>query len=226
MARRVFSSDIVESDAFLDMPLTSQALYMHLNMNADNDGFVNPKRILRMVGANDDDLRILIAKRFIILFDSGIAVIKHWWINNTKRHDRHVPTSYLNELSQLIQKDNKSYTQITTQLALVTEVKNSLATEWQPNDSERLPQCNATQPNATQFNSSQRMVAESQDLDKSKKLEVAKVASKKSYAIAMEREREQEKRVDESRSRKPVDNTKVETIKNNLATRFGKKRTV
>jgi len=132
MSKRMFSTDIVESDAFLDMPLSAQALYIHLNMSADNDGFVNPKRIVRMTGAATDDLQILLAKRFLLTFDSGIAVIKHWWINNTKRHDRHVPTSYQKELSELGLKPNKAYTKNIVQLALETEVENPLATKRQP----------------------------------------------------------------------------------------------
>ena len=77
--RRMFTKKITESDAFLDMPMSAQCLYFHLNMAADDDGFVNsPKRIQRLVGANDDDMKLLIAKSFIIVFESGIIVIKHW----------------------------------------------------------------------------------------------------------------------------------------------------
>ena len=140
MGKRMFSADIVESDAFLDMPLTAQALYMHLNMYADNDGFVNPKRILRMVGGNDDDLKILIAKRFLLVFPTGIVVIKHWWINNTKRLDRHVPTTYQNELGELAIKPNKSYTEKAPQLALETEVNDSLVTKRQPSGNQMAPE--------------------------------------------------------------------------------------
>ena len=76
--RRMFAKTITESDAFLDMPLSTQALYFHLGMNADDDGFVNsPKRIQRLAGASEDDLRLLIAKRFVLAFESGIIVIKH-----------------------------------------------------------------------------------------------------------------------------------------------------
>lgn len=106
----MFSDGIVESDAFLDMPLTAQALYFHLGMNADAEGFVNPKRIMRMIGAGQDDLMILISKRFILAFDSGVVVIKHWWINNLKRMDRLSPTNYQHELSQLQLKENRAYT--------------------------------------------------------------------------------------------------------------------
>ena len=109
--RRMLSKKIVESDSFLDMPLSAQALYMHLNMNADDDGFVNaPKRIQRGCGAAEDDLKLLQAKRFILPFDSGVIVLKHWKINNYIQKDRHVPTEYQEELRQLSVKPNKSYT--------------------------------------------------------------------------------------------------------------------
>ena len=82
----MFSMKIVDSDAFLDMPMTTQCLYFHLNMRADDDGFVgNPKRIQRLIGASDDDLKLLIAKRFVLCFDSGVIVIKHWSMHNTIR---------------------------------------------------------------------------------------------------------------------------------------------
>ena len=107
----MFTVKIVESDAFLDMPLSAQALYVHLNMNADDDGFVNnPKMITRLIGAKNDDLQMLIDKAFILMFPSGVAVIKGWLMNNIIKNDRKHPTSYQEELSQLVVKDNRSYT--------------------------------------------------------------------------------------------------------------------
>lgn len=109
--RRMFAKTIIDSDAFLDMPLSTQALYFHLGMRADDDGFVNsPKKIQRAVGAAEDDLRILITKNFIIPFDSGVIVIKHWNINNYIQNDRYHPTAYIEEKNQLCQKDNRAYT--------------------------------------------------------------------------------------------------------------------
>src|ERR1051325_5728435 len=109
--KRMFSLDIVGSDAFLDMPQSSQLLYFHLGMSADDDGFVaNSKRIARMIGCGDDDIKILIAKRFILKFDSGIVVIKHWKINNYIPKDRYHETVYLKEKHQLALKNNGSYT--------------------------------------------------------------------------------------------------------------------
>ncbi len=101
---------IVDTDAFLDMPLSTQCLYFHLNMRADDDGFIgNPKRIGKIIGANDDDLKLLIAKRFVILFDDGVIVIKHWRMHNTLSRDRYVETSYTDEKKKLLLKDNGSY---------------------------------------------------------------------------------------------------------------------
>lgn len=109
--RRMFAKTIADSDAFLEMPQTSQNLYFHLSMRADDDGFVNnPKRIQRMVGCSDDDMRILIGKSFIIPFESGIIVIKHWRINNYIQKDRYKPTVYQEEYSQLQVKENGAYT--------------------------------------------------------------------------------------------------------------------
>lgn len=109
--RRMFSQQITESDSFLDMPLSTQALYFHLGMTADDDGFVNsPKRIQRLIGANEDDLKLLIAKGFVIAFESGVVVIKHWKINNFIRSDRYTPTVYVEEMAQLSEKENRAYT--------------------------------------------------------------------------------------------------------------------
>ena len=109
--KRMFSKTIVDSDAFLDMPLSSQALYFHLSMRADDDGFLNnARKIQRIVGASEDDLKLLILKRFIIAFGGGVLVIKHWRMNNYLRADRHRPTVYQDELAMLNIKDNGSYT--------------------------------------------------------------------------------------------------------------------
>ena len=107
---RMFTMKIVDTDAFLDMPLSTQCLYFHLNMRADDDGFIgNPKRIEKIIGANDDDLKLLIAKRFVILFDDGVIVIKHWRMHNTLSRDRYIETSYTDEKKKLLLKDNGSY---------------------------------------------------------------------------------------------------------------------
>ena len=107
----MFARTIVESDAFLDMPLSAQALYLHLGMSADDWGFVNNMRsIRRMCGASEDDLRLLVAKKFLLAFDSGAAVIKSWWVNNYVKSDRRRDTRYQEELAKLYLDENKSYT--------------------------------------------------------------------------------------------------------------------
>ena len=127
--KRMFTQKIVDSDAFLDMPLSTQALYFHLNMRADDDGFINnPKRIQRTIGASEDDLKLLIAKRFCICFENGVIVIKHWRMHNTLRKDRYNPTQYQDQLALLEVKGNNSYTE--------KEDGNQLATNWQPDDNQ------------------------------------------------------------------------------------------
>lgn len=124
--RRLFSLKIVASDAFLDMPTSSRELYFHLGMYADDDGFVNPKKIVRMLGASDDDLKVLLAKRFVLAFENGVVVIKHWLIHNTILKDRYKETLYLEEKKRLIIKENGSYTEcIQNDNILLPQVKLS-----------------------------------------------------------------------------------------------------
>jgi len=109
--KRMFSQKITRSDAFLAMPTSARLLYYDLSMDADDDGFVDrPKSIMRLTGASDDDLAVLIAKSFVIPFDNGICVIKHWRINNYIRGDRYKETNYLELKNKLSVKDNGSYT--------------------------------------------------------------------------------------------------------------------
>ena len=113
--RRMFAKTIIDSDAFIDMPLSTQSLYFHLSMRADDDGFINnPKKIQRMIGCSDDDLKLLVLKRFIIPFDSGIVVIKHWKIHNYIRNDRYKPTVYTSEKAMITSKENGAYTEVDT----------------------------------------------------------------------------------------------------------------
>ena len=101
----MFAKSIIDTDAFLSMPLSAQALYFHLCMRADDDGFVsNPRKIQRMISCADDDMRLLIVKRYILAFDSGVIVIKHWRIHNYIRKDTYRETMYLEEKSTLFQK--------------------------------------------------------------------------------------------------------------------------
>lgn len=108
--RRMFAKTIVLSDAFLDMPLSARCLYFTLGMLADDDGFINsPRSIMRQCGASDDDMRILLARKFVLAFESGIIVIKHWRINNYLQKDRYNETKYLDEKKQLEIDKNGSY---------------------------------------------------------------------------------------------------------------------
>ena len=109
--RRMFAKSIIDSDAFLTMPLSAQCLYFHLAMRADDEGFVsNLKSIMMLVGAKEDDAKILLAKNFVLAFDSGVIVIKHWRIHNWIRGDRIKPTNYTEEKAMLSIKENGSYT--------------------------------------------------------------------------------------------------------------------
>jgi len=109
--RRMFAKTIIDSDAFLDMPLSTQALYFHLSMRADDDGFINnAKKIQRMLGCADDDLKILLAKNFVIPFETGVCVIKHWKLHNYIQKDRYKPTVYVDEKNKLSTKNNDVYT--------------------------------------------------------------------------------------------------------------------
>jgi hypothetical protein len=127
--KRMFSKQIIDSDAFLEMPLSTQALYFHLSMRADDDGFVdNPKKIQRMVSASGDDLKLLTAKRYILTFDNGVIVIKHWRIHNTLRTDRYKETVYLEEKALLDIKDNRSY----TEKSKLLDVGLPNGNQWEP----------------------------------------------------------------------------------------------
>lgn len=108
--RRMFAKTIVTSDAFLDMPATARCLYFTLGMFADDDGFVNnPRSIMRQCGASDDDMKILIAKKFVLLFENGVIVIKHWRIHNYIQKDRYHETKYLQEKGKLTVNTDGSY---------------------------------------------------------------------------------------------------------------------
>jgi len=106
--RRMMSLKVIDTDLFLDMPVSARLLYYDLNMRADDDGFIaSPKKIMKMVGASDDDYKLLIVKQFIIPFETGVCVIKHWRIHNLIRADRYNPTAYTEEQKALDLVDNK-----------------------------------------------------------------------------------------------------------------------
>lgn len=110
-SKRMFSIAVIDTDKFLDLPSSSQALYFHLGMRGDDDGFVaSPRKIVRSIGANDDDLRLLASKGFIIPFDSGVIVITDWYVNNFIRKDRYAPTIHLTERALLGKEPSGRYT--------------------------------------------------------------------------------------------------------------------
>lgn len=156
--RRMFNVSIIEDDVFMDMPLSSQALYIHLCMNADDDGFVSPKRVLRMTGATQDDLKILVAKRYILIFDSGVAVVKHWHQNNTIRKDRSIPTTYQAEIKQLTFNEWGAYTEKKNVSRLTTKNRGT-ETISQPDDNQMTTQIRLEQ-NRIVINNTKVLLAE------------------------------------------------------------------
>lgn len=153
--KRMFTQKIIDSDAFLDMPLSTQALYFHLNMRADDDGFINnPKRIQRTVGASEDDLKLLLAKRFAIGFENGVIVIKHWRMHNTLRKDRYNPTQYQEQFLRLRVKENNAYTD---------KPVNHLATRWQPDGNQMEPQISIVENSIVERSIEEYIAPESDD---------------------------------------------------------------
>lgn len=108
--RRMFAKTIIDSDAFLDMPISSQNLYFHLGMRADDDGVINnPKSIMRLCGAKDVDMNLLISKKFVLLLEDTIIIIKHWKINNYIQKDRYKPSKYMDLINSLSIDENGAY---------------------------------------------------------------------------------------------------------------------
>ena len=139
--RRMFTKKITDSDAFIKMSAASQALYMHLNQGADDDGFTDQiAQAMFKAHASQDDFQVLLAKRFVVMFESGVIVIKHWRMHNLIRKDRYTPTTYTRERALLVIKENGIYTEKHRQLDAGAPLGNQMATEWQPNDNQRLPQ--------------------------------------------------------------------------------------
>lgn len=137
--KRMFSVDVTETDSFLEMPLTAQALYFHLGMQGDDDGFVsNPRSIVRVSGCSESDLVTLAKSGYIITFRSGVIVISDWKVNNNLRNDRYKPTTFQDERSMLSETANKRY---------ILNGGNQVDTNGIPSDNQMTPQPNVTQPN-------------------------------------------------------------------------------
>ena len=125
--RRMFAKSIVLSDAFLDMPMSARCLYFTLGMLADDEGFIGaPKSIMRQCGASQDDMNILIAKGYVLTFDSGVIVIKHWRLNNYLQKDRCNPTTYVEEKSTLLFDETKSHTEVKGNAPMYTDCIHSI----------------------------------------------------------------------------------------------------
>lgn len=147
--KRMFSIDVTETDSFLEMPLTAQALYFHLGMRGDDDGFVsNPRSIMRVAGCSEGDLAILAEAGYIISFRSGVIVISDWKVNNNLRNDRYKPTTFQSERSMLSETANKRY------ILNGVPTSNQMDTNGIPSDNQMTPQPNVTQRNQTQRSSS------------------------------------------------------------------------
>lgn len=143
--KRCFCMSIVDSDAFMEMPLSTQCFYFHLGMRADDYGFVNnPRRIAKLVGASDDDFKLLVSKRFLLLFDNGVVVIKHWLMHNNIRKERLKVPQYPDIANILFVKENKSYTDTPRDglLSLADMLASKqLSDQCQPNDTPLSDQC-------------------------------------------------------------------------------------
>ena len=147
--KRMFCVDVTETDSFLEMPLTAQALYFHLGMRGDDDGFVsNPRSIMRVAGCSECDLAILAEAGYIISFRSGVIVISDWKVNNNLRNDRYKPTTFQSERSMLSETANKRY------ILSGAPTGNQMDTNGIPSDNQMTPQPNVTQRNKTQRSSS------------------------------------------------------------------------
>ena len=146
--KRMFAASVVETDKFLDLPVSTQALYFHLGMHGDDDGFVSsPKRVARTVGCGSDDLKLLITKGFVIPFDTGIIVIADWQINNTLRNDRYRETIYKQEKALLSLDESKRY-QIGTDTDGIPVGIPLVSSTVSSSD----PQLNVTKHNVTKHN--------------------------------------------------------------------------
>jgi hypothetical protein len=150
--KRMLSSQIIQSDPFLEMPFSAQMLYVNLNQETDDDGFVNsPNRIMKMIGASGNDLQILIEKKFFIKFKSGVLVEKHFKINNNIRNDRYTPTVYQEEFAMLSVKKNGSYKFVGVKNGdKVIPIDNQVTTNGIPLGNQMTPQHNITEHNITE----------------------------------------------------------------------------
>ena len=140
--RRMFSKTIIDSDLFMDLPLEAQALYFHLSMRADDDGFIgNSKKLCRMLGVDEENLEVLIEKELLIKFDSGVIAVKHWKVNNLIKNDRYKPTIYQEEKTYL-EVENNTYRKCDKKMRRAPQKAEKTAVEpkWNPSGTHLEPQ--------------------------------------------------------------------------------------
>lgn len=148
----MFRLDVLETDAFMEMPLTTQALYFHLNLRADDDGFVgNPNQIVKLIGAGSDDLKLLIAKRFVIAFEDGVIVIKHWRMHNTLSAYRYKETNFIEDKALLKIKENKAYS-LTSGEDICDERLLEIAHRQTKDNTKTIPEKNRREENSIEKN--------------------------------------------------------------------------
>lgn len=155
--KRMFSKKLIDSDAFLDMPISAQGLFFHLCMRADDDGFVDaPKRIARECQASSEDLQVLIDRRYVLTFpDSNVIVIKHWRLHNTIPKDRYKPTLYTEEKSQIGVKPNGAYTDDSAKMASMSTTQHVT-----PKTKNSFNRCSQRQYSSEQFEELERQLAQ------------------------------------------------------------------
>lgn len=151
--RRMFSKAVARSDSFIDMPLSTQALYFQLGLDADDDGFiVGVKAVQKLLGCGDDDLKLLIAKRFLLVFESGLLLVRHWKVNNYIRGDRHKATIYCDEYEQIYMDKNNTY-QYKSDLKNSNILnQNSMLNVGVPNDNQMTTQTSTDKTNLGEIN--------------------------------------------------------------------------
>ena len=155
--KRMFSKKLIDSDAFLDMPISAQGLFFHLCMRADDDGFVDaPKRVARECQASSEDLQVLIDRRYALTFpDSNVIVIKHWRLHNTIPKDRYKPTLYTEEKSQIGVKPNGAYTDDPAKMASMSTTQHVT-----PKTKNSFNRCSQRQYSSEQFEELERQLAQ------------------------------------------------------------------
>ena len=171
--KRMFSLAVTDTDAFLDMPLSAQALYFHLGMHGDDDGFVaSPRKIARAAGCNNDDIKVLVAKNFLIPFDSGVVVIRDWRVNNTLKNDRYHETIYRAEKAALSVDETGRY-----QLGTSTEPG------WNQSVSVPEPEHNLTKHNITKQNITEQSVERAAKPPRASRFTPPTVGEVRSYCL-------------------------------------------